>query len=99
MHSLFPLLIQDNSCQTEIANTDMHVVGQKEVTQLQVSVDSLLLVEVRASFNELSHVISDFGLCQSLPSFDKIHEGLEWLCNLILLNVIQPVVRVDRHAF
>jgi hypothetical protein len=74
----------------------MHVVGQKEVAQLEISVDSFLLMKVEASFDEFFHVISNLGFSQPLPPFDEVHEGL-CVCGREEMhsNLFNPVALVE----
>jgi hypothetical protein len=74
---LFPVtLVQDDGRQAKIADLDLHVMAQKNIAELQVTMDDLVVVHERARFHDLPHVVSHLWFCQSFAPLDHFHEGL-----------------------
>lgn len=63
---LLPLAwVGEFGCQSEIADLDLQLLRQEQVTQFQVPVDYLLLVKVLDGFGQLSHIVLGFDICES----------------------------------
>lgn len=74
---LFPVtLVQDDGRQAKVADLDLHVVAQKDIAELQVAMDDLVVVHESTRFHDLPHVVSHLWFCQSFASLDQLHEGL-----------------------
>ena len=58
--------------ETEIADLDLHLVVEEEVTQLQISMDDAMTVKVLHSGADLVDIALDFELVQSLTSAQKL---------------------------
>jgi len=74
---LFALAFKVNTCgKTEIADLQLHVVIQKQIAQLQISVDDFVVVQILTSQNNLTHEITGFRLSDGLSSLVHFHERL-----------------------
>ncbi len=62
--------------QAEVADSDLEVVGEEEVSQLKVSVDDHLFLKVFYSQSHLFQVVSCFDLGYSFPSLDQLIQSL-----------------------
>lgn len=62
--------------QAEVADSDLEVVGEEEVSQLKVSVDDHLFLKVFYSQSHLFQVVSGFDLGYSFPSLDQLIQSL-----------------------
>ena len=60
--------------QSKIADFDLHVVVEEEISQLQVSVDDLLVVEMFDAQTDLLEEVSGFRLCDGLSAFVQLHQ-------------------------
>lgn len=58
--------------EAEIAELDLHFVVEEEVTQLQISMDDAMTVEVLDSGADLVDIALDLELVQSLTSAQKL---------------------------
>ena len=84
--------------QTEITDFDLHFVVQEEVTELQISVDDAMTVEVLDSRADLVDVALNLELVQSLTPTQKLVERLvlaELKQDVDVLGVLEEVLEAD----
>lgn len=97
--SLFPLALKVNSGrQTEIANLELHVVVQKQVAQLQVSVNDFVVVQVLAREHYLPHEVARLGLRDRFAPLVHFHEGAaaaQLQYDVHVLIVLEKGVKLD----
>ena len=62
--------------ESEISQLNHHFIVDKQVTQLQVSMDNAVGVEVSQSIDDLQSVALDFELMQSFPSLQQLIHAL-----------------------
>ena len=65
----------DESRETKIANLYIHIAIEKDVAELEVSVDDLVGVHVVAGTDELDHEEAGFGLGEASSSAEHVREG------------------------
>lgn len=69
----FHFLLRDHECcQTKIADLDVHVAVQEEVSGLEIPVDNVSVVEVFDGSADLDNQSSNFRQSQVLPSLEHI---------------------------
>lgn len=56
---------------------DLHVIIEEDVSQLQVSVDDSVAVQVVDTFEQLRHVVASLGLCHSLTALVQFQQWLK----------------------
>lgn len=62
------------SSQAEVANLGVHVLIQKDIAHLQITVYNALLVHVLDRAGNLYCIETHLGLCQALSLLDHLHE-------------------------
>ena len=60
------------SGETEITNLDLHLVVEEQVTELQISVDDTMTVQVFNTGTDLINVALNFKFVQSFPSSEQL---------------------------
>lgn len=86
------------SGETEITNLDLHLVVKEQVTELQISVNDTVTVQVFNSGADLINVALDFKLVQSLPSPQQLIQGLvltEFKEDVHVLCVLEEVLEAN----
>lgn len=68
---LFLVELQPSS-QSEVTKFDFHVLVQKEISEFQISVDDLVLVEIDEGVYYLQLIVLHFHFGKSLPPFDQL---------------------------
>ena len=63
----FPIIIKPR-CETKVSDLDLHLVVDKQVAKLEISVYNVVTVQVLAGFDHLFHEISRFWLRHSFSS-------------------------------
>ena len=56
---------------------DLHVIIEEDVSQLQVSVDDPVVVQVLDTFEQLCHVVASLRLSHSLTTLVELQQGLK----------------------
>lgn len=72
----FLLSILQTRGQAQISNFDVEVLVQKQVTEFEITVDHILIMNVLYRFQQLHHEEGRFGFRQSLSSFDHFIQTL-----------------------
>lgn len=62
--------------QTEVAQLDLHVFVQEEVTEFEISMDDFVLVQILQGIDDLCQIALHFNLGQPFSSFNKLVESL-----------------------
>ena len=86
------------SGETEITNLDLHLVVQEQVTELQISVNDTVAVQVFNSGADLINVALDFKFVQSLPSPKQLIQRLvltEFKEDVHVLCVLEEMLESD----
>lgn len=52
-------------------------MAEKDVAELQITMDDLVVVHEGARFHDLPHVVPHLWFCQSFAPLDQLHESLE----------------------
>lgn len=58
---------------------DLHVVVEKDVPELEISVDDAVFVQVMDALQQLCHVVASLGFSHSLPALVELQQGLQML--------------------
>lgn len=66
----------DAGGQPEIAQLEGHGLSQKEVAELQIPVDDLVIVEIDEGVKQLQQIQLDLGLSEALLALEQIVEGV-----------------------
>ena len=73
---LLPFSVEVNfGGQTKISYLAFHVVIEEDVSQLEVSVDDLVVVQVEDSSQNVIHEVSGLRLSDCLPPLVKLHQA------------------------
>lgn len=64
------------SCIRIITYLDLHVIIKKDVSQLQISVDDSVVVQVLDTLEQLCHVVASLWLSHSLTTLVELQQGL-----------------------
>ena len=62
--------------QPEVADLDLHILGQEHVAQLEVAVEEARLVDVASAHQDLLHVVPGLRLGDGTPVLENVQEGL-----------------------
>jgi hypothetical protein len=75
--SLFAFsFIVDLGSEAEVSNLKLHPLGEEQVSELEISVDDLVLVNVFHTLDELLDVVASFELVKTLASSHQVTKGL-----------------------
>lgn len=66
----------DERSQAEISDSEVHVVVEHEVAELEIAMNDRIAVHVVARSDELSEVVTRFGFGISSPPAQEVEEGL-----------------------
>lgn len=66
--SLFLALVLETGGKPEIADLNLHFFGEKQVAELEVPVDDVVLVEVLKPFDDLARIAFDLELIEPLAA-------------------------------
>lgn len=85
-------------CQAKISRFQLHVLGEKQISQLQISMNDPLRVHVAKSLQNLHRIALGFNFGQALPSFHLIIQGRIWAqfhSYVDILFVFKKVFKLD----
>lgn len=69
-------LVLNLSRQSKIANLSIHLVVNKNVTQLEIPMDDALLVYIDDRLHDLTNINPSFELSEPLPSLGEVLQGI-----------------------
>lgn len=76
-NSLLRIALVLNLCrQSKIANLSIHLVVNKNVTQLEIPMDDALLVYIDDRLHDLTNINPSFELSEPLPSLGEVLQGI-----------------------
>lgn len=76
-NSLLRIALVLNLCrQSKIANLSIHLVVNKNVTQLEIPMDDALLVYIDDRLYDLTNINPSFELSEPLPSLGEVLQGI-----------------------
>ena len=98
-YRLLPLAgVLNESRKPKVANLDVHICIQEEVTKFQIPGDDLVGVHVVACADELDHEKASFGLGKSATAAQHVHErsrGAEFKRHVDIVIVFEALLEVD----
>jgi len=97
-----PLPIEfEFGCQTEVTYFDFHFIVKKEVSQLEISMDDSMRVQVPHCVANLNNIALDLELNQSLSSPEQFVQRLtlaEFENNVNVLGILEEVLEANDVA-
>jgi hypothetical protein len=98
-YRLLPLAgVLNESRKPKVANLDVHIRVQEEVTKFQIPMDDLVSVHVVACADELDHEKASFGFGESATAAQHVHErsrGAELKRHVDIVIVFEALLEVD----
>ena len=74
-NSAFLLSVEHHSGgQAKVANLQLHVLAEKEVSQLEIPVYHFVMMHVLDCLYQLSDIALDLDVCESSPALDHVVE-------------------------
>jgi len=70
-------LVLDPRGQTEISDFHVQQVIEKEVSQLQITMDDAVIVQVLYALDDLVNVVAALELRDTFPTLVQLHHGLQ----------------------
>jgi hypothetical protein len=65
----------DQCCEAKVADFDVHVSVEEEITELEVAVNDLVCVHVVTGADELNHKEAGLALCEATTTTEHVHKG------------------------
>lgn len=85
-------------CKSKVPNSDFEFISKQEISEFEISVDDILLVNVLDSNHKLMHVVLNLEFCQFFSSLNKFVQCLvvaELQYDIHKLRVLEMVFELD----
>ena len=88
----------DEGSEAKVADFDVHVVIEEEVSEFEVAVDDLVRVHVVTGADELYHEVTGFAFSETAATTEHVHEGTasaELECHVDVFVVLEAFLEGD----